>query len=216
MKSRSQIIFRLSLILNLILIIAILLIANNYRCKIFDKVASFKSYNIVMLGDSFTSRGNWNYDLERTDIKNSGKGGSTTSHYVGYLKNAVIKYKPKICFIEGGTNDIGVGIPLSRTFRNYESIVDTLIKYKIEPVLQSTFYVNQPGDSIVNSKIDSLNVFLKNLAEVKNIIFLDLNLDLSENKRLKNEYSKDGVHITEKAYKIWMNEIKKILALKKI
>lgn len=216
MTKINQTIYKLSVILNIIFIVGILLIAYNYRSKIFDKVASFKSYNIVMLGNSFTSRGNWNYDLERTDIKNSGKGGSTTSHYVGYLKNAVIKHKPKICFIEGGTNDIGVGIPLNRTFKNYESIVDTLIKYKIEPVLQSTFYVNQPGDSIVNSKIDSLNVFLKNLAEVKSIIFLNLNSFLSENKRLKNEYSKDGVHINENAYKIWMNEIKKILALKKI
>ena len=209
-------VYKLSIILNIILIVGIILIAYYYRSKIFDKVASFRTYKIVMLGNSFTSRGHWNYDLKRTDIKNSGVGGNTTSQYVGLLKKTVIKYQPEICFIEGGTNDIGLGIPLSRTFKNYESIVDTLLEFKIEPVIQSTFYVNQPGDSVVNSKIDSLNLFLTELASKRNVIFLNMNSLLSENKRLKSEFSKDGVHINDKAYKIWINEIRRILAIKDI
>ena len=208
--------YKLSIILNIILIVGIILIAYYYRSKIFDKVASFRSYNVVMLGNSFTSRGHWNYDLKRIDIKNSGVGGYTTSHYVGMLKKTVIRYKPRICFIEGGTNDVALGIPLIRTFKNYESVIDTLLKYKIEPVIQSTFYVNQPGDSVVNSKIDSLNLFLIELASKRNIIFLNMNSLLSENKRLKSEFSKDGVHINRKAYEIWISEIKRILALKDI
>jgi len=216
MKKGNQLFFRLSLILNIFLIFSIMLIAYKYRAKIYDKFASFRTYNIVMFGNSLTSQGNWNIDLNRTDIKNSGTGGFTSSHFVWIIDGSVLKYNPKICFIEGGINDIGVGIPLSRTYKNYESIVDTLIKHKIEPVLQSTLYVNQPYDSVTNSKVDSLNYFLSNLAAKRNIVFLDLNPYLSENKKLKKEFSKDGVHIKESAYKIWIREINKILEIKGI
>ncbi|HRZ97323.1 MAG TPA: GDSL-type esterase/lipase family protein [Paludibacter sp.] len=216
MRKKSQTIFRISLIINVILILVISIIAFQFSGKIYDKIASFRSCKIVMLGDSFISRGNWNKDLNRTDIKNSGFGGSTTSHYIGMLKSKVIKFEPEICFIIGGTNDISVGIPLSRTYKNFELIVDTLLKYNIEPVLQSTPFVNQPGDSVVNSKIDSLNHFLNQLATNRKIIYLNINTFLSENKRLKSEYSKDGVHINEKAYKIWISHIKKTLVQKGI
>jgi lysophospholipase L1-like esterase len=211
---KKKIFLRFSLILNIILILGILLISYKYREKIYEKIASLRKCNIVMFGDSLTAYGDWNKDLNRVDIRNSGTGGFTTSHFVMTINTSVLKYNPQICFIEGGINDIGVGIPLSRTYKNYESIVDTLLKHKIEPILQSTLYVNYLKDSITNSKVDSLNYFISNLAVKRNIIFLDLNLYLSHNKRLKKEFSKDGVHIKENAYEIWIREIAKILKSK--
>jgi len=216
MKTIKQIFIKFSIILNDVLINYIILIINKLKAKIYDKVASFRTSNIVMFGNSLTAGGKWNADLNRFDIKNSGTVGFTSSHFVWILDSAVIKYKPKICFIEGGINDIGVGIPLSRTYENYELIVDTLIINKIEPVLQSTLYINQPDDSVSNSKVDSLNYFLSNLAAKRKITFLDLNQFLSANKRLKMEYTIDGVHIKKNAYKIWTHEIAKILKNKGI
>jgi lysophospholipase L1-like esterase len=216
MKKRYLVLLKLSLILNIILIIGIILVIYKYQLKIYDKIVSHGPCKIVMFGNSLTAQGNWNEDLNRLDIKNSGKSGFTTSQFVYILYSSVIQYKPEICFIEGGINDIGTGIPLSRTYKNYESIVDTLIKYKIEPVLQSTLYVNQANDSVVNSKVDSLNYFLLKLASKKNVMYLELNPYLSENKRLKKEFSKDGIHLKESAYKIWVREVKKILDLKGI
>jgi len=214
---KNKFIFKISIILNCILIVGILFIGYKLRTKLYDKLASKKSYNIVMFGNSLTAGGKWNYDLNRFDIKNSGTGGFTTSHFVWILKGAVLQYNPKICFIEGGINDIGVGIPLSRTISNYNSIVDTLLKYHIEPVLQSTFYVNYPNDSLtnlMNSKVDSLNNYLSTLANIKGINYLNLNQFLSENGRLKKDLNRDGVHINEIGYKIWTREIEKILKFK--
>jgi len=164
-----------------------------------------------MFGNSLTAEGKWNSELKRFDIKNSGRSGFTSSHFVWILQDAVLKYKPKICFIEGGINDIGTGIPLSRTYENYETIVDILIQHQIEPVLQSTLYVNKPDDSVTNSKVESLNYFLSNLASKRNIIYLDLNQYLSENKKLRIEYTRDGVHLRQSTYKIWAHEIDKII-----
>lgn len=170
-----------------------------------------------MFGNSLTANGKWNRDLNRSDIKNSGNRGFTTSHFVTIIQGAVIQYNPKICFIEGGINDIGLGIPLRRTFNNYKSIVDTLLKYQIEPILQSTIYINYPNDSLTNienSKVDSLNNFLSTLAQEKGITYLDLNKYLSSNGRLRNDLNTDGCHINSSAYKIWTREVDKIIKSK--
>lgn len=174
-----------------------------------------QQYNIVMFGNSITANGKWDKGLTRQDVKNSGTGGFTTSHFVWIIKDQVLKYQPKICFLEGGINDIGVGIPLERIYKNYESLVDTLIRHKIIPVLQSTLYVNFPNNEVENnhhnSMVDSLNIFEKNLSESRRIEYLDLNKFLSKNKKLKMEYTTDGVHVNDEAYRIWYSELKEVL-----
>jgi alpha-glucosidase len=208
--------FKWSLILNIILIILIGAISYKLRFKILDKISSFKNYNIVMFGNSLTAQGKWNAGLNRTDVLNSGTGGFTTSHFVMILNGAVIKHNPKICFIEGGINDIGVGIPLNRTFINYQSLIDTLIAHKIEPIIQSVLYTNTIDDSLTNSLVDSLNIFLRNITYEKRLVFLDLNNKLSKNKKLMKVFTTDGVHINESAYQIWYSAVKEILNRKNI
>jgi lysophospholipase L1-like esterase len=220
---KYRLLLRTSIILNIILILGISIFVFIYRSKICNKIASLHSdifsksmYEIVMYGNSITQMGNWNCDLNRVDVKNSGILGFTTSHFVLYLNKSVIRYRPKICFLEAGINDIQVGIPLSRTFQNYISILDTLIKHNIEPVLQSTLFVCLPEDGIINLKVDSLNHFLEKSAYSRKLEYIDLNMYLSANKRLKAEYTTDGLHLNQKAYKIWANELSLTLKRKRI
>ena len=222
---KINLIFRFSLMLNVISIIGFVFIGYKLRTEIYNKISSQKSYkyNIVMLGSSFTAAGNWKKGLNRIDIKNSGISGYTTSQFDWRLKESVIKYNPKICFIQAGINDIEVGIPLNRTFMNYQSIVDRLIKNKIEPVLQSIFYVNYSSNhffadltNLTNSRVDSLNNYLSTLAIKKGIEYIDLNQYLSVNGKLNKKLSNDGVHINDLGYKIWIREVDKILKTKGI
>lgn len=211
---KDRLFLKISLTINVVLI---LFIGYKLLIKLYDKDTTPESHKIVMFGNSLTAGCNWNHNLNRVDIQNSGSPGFTTSHFVWILKESVLEFKPKICFIEGGINDIGVGIPLQRTFNNYKSIVDTLLKHKIEPVLQSTFYVNYPSDSLnyqYNSQVDSLNILLSSLAKSKGITYINLNPLLSAKGKLREELSKDGVHINETAYKIWAKEIQNTLNLK--
>lgn len=175
---------------------------------------------IVMFGNSLVEGGeNWKGKLSRDDVRSSGKGGFTTSHFVWLLDEQVIKHQPKICFLEGGINDIGVGIPLGRIKQNYQSMVDALLDNNIIPVLQSVLYVNQPEEQDNVSKaqeIDEVNAFLQKMAKSKGIIYIDLNAQLSDNKRLKKEFTTDGIHLTGDAYKIWSDEVKKVLDSKGI
>lgn len=179
-----------------------------------------QSYNIVMFGNSITANGKWDTGLGRADVKNSGTGGFTTSHFVWIIQDQVLTYQPDICFLEGGINDIGVGIPLERIYQNYQSLIDTLLSHKIIPVLQSTLFVNFPDNEKENNHhnqmVENLNTFLQSLAKSRKIEFMDLNQYFSENNRLKIEFTTDGVHLNEAAYKIWYAALEEVLKSKGI
>lgn len=172
--------------------------------------AKQQKVTIVMFGDSIIKGANWNELLGRDDVKNSGFPGFTTSHFVWLIKEHVVDLKPEICFLEGGINDIGVGIPLSRTKENYEKNIDILLKNNIVPVLQSVLYQQNNPQSKV--QVDSLNNYLKAYAKIMQIQYLDINTKLSSDTGLKAQYTVDGTHINQSAYQIWAAEVKVFLA----
>ncbi|WP_282136837.1 GDSL-type esterase/lipase family protein [Seonamhaeicola maritimus] len=165
--------------------------------------------NIVIFGDSLIEEGDWNNLLNRNDIKKRGFRGFTTSHYRWILKDSVLNYSPKVCFISGGINDIGAGIPLKRIKTNYKNLINTFIEKKITLVVQSTLY--QENNAFSKSMVDSLNTFLIDYCQNNKIEFLDINSRLSSNRGLKKEFSRDGTHLNESAYIIWAEEIKSAL-----
>lgn len=214
---KMQTLLILSLILNLFLAAVFALAAYRYRHEISKKLTSRKTYTVVMFGNSLTSHGNWTRELNRNDVRNAGTAGYNTYNLLQAVDKHVIRHKPKICFVEGGINDLGLGVPVEDIAKNFRLIVDKLQKNNIEPVLQSTLYVHYPWkitNKTTNAQVDSLNNFLSNLAIEKNINFLDLNIRLTENGLLKKEYHVDGLHLNEKAYKIWAEEVNKVLKTK--
>ena len=211
MKSKK--LFLLSISLNGLFVLLFVFISIKYKEKIIEAMINKKGTSeIVMFGNSITAKGDWNNLLNRNDIKNSGIDGYTTSHFVLLIKSHVFNFKPKICFLEGGINDIVVGIPLKRIKSNYTELIDGLIKNNIIPVVQSTLYQeNNPQSKI---QVDSLNDFLVSYCKANNIIYLDINSKLSTRSGLKAEYSLDGTHINKEAYKVWAKEIEVVLESK--
>jgi alpha-glucosidase len=176
-----------------------------------------RQYRIIMFGNSLIENGgDWAKRLNQADVRNSGRGGFTTSHFVWLLNDHVIKYKPKICFLEGGINDIGAGIPLERIKQNYQSMIDTLLAHHIRPVLNAVLYTNQPGQPEDRKRnadmIDDINTYLRKLSQENNIPMIDLNPQLSNDRTLASRYTTDGVHLTEKAYAIWVQAIQNVLS----
>lgn len=168
-----------------------------------------QSGKIVMFGNSIIRQANWGKLLNRNDVINSGFSGFTTSHFVWLLKDHVIAYHPSICFLEGGINDIGVGIPLRRIKKNYKSIIDTLRANHITTVVHSVLY--QRNNPTSKRTIDRLNKFLMAYSKKRNCIYLDINSKLCDKKELKKEYAKDNTHINDAAYAVWASMIKPIL-----
>lgn len=163
---------------------------------------------IVMYGNSITNQGDWNAVLKNYDVTNWGIPGYTTGQLVWTIKN-LVKLKPVICFIEGGINDLYLGIPPERIYENHVIALQEFKKNNIIPVMQSIIFTQ--SDVKRNKIICKLNVKLKKYCEENNFDFIDLNQFLSSNNALKQENSKDGVHITQAAYQPWGLEVIKIL-----
>jgi lysophospholipase L1-like esterase len=207
--------YKFSLLLNAVFILVFLFIAYWKKEKILETINP-QRYSIIMVGHSLTGGCQWDKELNRSDIKNTAKGGASTYNFRQFVFEEVVIRRPKICFIDGGMNDIVYGIPNSRIYANYEMMVDTLLKYNIIPVLQSTLYCYRPNDSITNNYVDSVNIFLSDLALKKKIHYINHNRYLSKDGRLDPKYTIDGYHINDAANKIWAREVQKVLNEEKI
>ncbi len=173
--------------------------------------------NVVMLGDSHTYLAHWNELLDRGDIANRGINSDNTGGYVNRL-NEVLKINPRICFIEGGINDIEKDIPREETIKNLSSIIDSLQKYNITPVFTKVFYVTKkyPLSAAINKKIKELNTEMDKITTLKHIRVIDLNPLLTDGEYLNPNFSIDGIHLLGKGYLIWRDEVLKILTQEKI
>jgi lysophospholipase L1-like esterase len=167
------------------------------------------SPRIVMLGDSITAGGNWTSLLNRRDVLNQGVSGDRTGDVLARMEK-VVRVQPKYCFIMIGINDILRGQPVDRIFDNYRKIIDGLIKGGIIPIIQSTLHLAGPDPQ--NKSVEALNTKIKQLAEERKILFLDLNRRLAPNKQLLPAFTNDGLHLNKAGYQAWKDELAKVLA----
>ncbi len=174
--------------------------------------------DIVMLGNSLTYRISWNELLVRDDIANRGIGSDITAGFIRRI-NFVLNVKPKICFIEGGVNDLAKNIQNEIIIENLNTIIDTLQINNVKPVLTTVTLVTKTykDSKNFNLKIKKLNTQIAKLAISKKIDLIDLNPQLTDGDFLRSENSiVDGIHFTSKAYEVWREEILKILIQEKI
>ena len=164
-----------------------------------------------MLGNSITEYGgDWNARLGRIDVRNSGQGGYTTGQLIWMIDSCVLKPHPRYCFTLAGINDITLGIPVERIFKNYQNIIDTLMVNGIQPIVQSTLY--QTGNTTGNQKVAYLNTLLENYCIGKNIDFIDLNQFMSDRHGLMPEYTTDGTHLSERGYEVWSGKLRQVIS----
>ncbi|MBI5473669.1 MAG: GDSL family lipase [Ignavibacteriae bacterium] len=168
--------------------------------------------DIVMLGNSLTEWVEWNELLGRQNIVNRGIAGDITSGYLHRL-DLVYKLRPKICFIEGGINDLYAEVPVDVVFENYTQIVESLRANGIIPIIQSTLFVSPKWHDAKekNKEVAELNARLHAYATQKQMQFVDLNKRMSENNLLRDEFTYDGVHLTAAGYSVWGEEVEKVL-----
>ena len=176
--------------------------------------------NIVMLGNSLTEGGQWDKILNRTDVANRGIGSDVTEGYIHRI-NDVFDLQPKICFIEGGVNDLARDIPPETITRNLAALIDTLRSENIIPVLNAVTYVAGNYKAIdppaFNSSIKNLNNAIRALAKEKKVKLINLNGKITDGKYLLKKYTvADGIHYTADTYAVWEKEILKIVSKLKI
>lgn len=182
------------------------------------RVALFAVYrtpqaDIVMLGNSLTEWVDWNELLGRTDIANRGIASDITYGYLQRMEY-VLTLSPKICFIEGGINDIYANVPVSVVFEHVVKVVERLRAKNIIPVITSTLYTSPKWHSAVekNNEVAELNSRLAAYAQKNSIEFINLIPLMTTNDLLRDELTYDGLHLNADGYRIWGNEVEKVLA----
>jgi lysophospholipase L1-like esterase len=182
-----------------------------------------KQADIVMLGNSLTHGANWNELVGRPNIVERGIVSDVTEGMLNRLDH-VINLNPKIVFILAGLNDIYQWIPVEQIYANYVRILTQLQAKGITPVIQSTLYAGKrwgadwnitPADNNGrNNEVDKLNRLLKNYAKRLNITYIDLIPKMSRLHFMKEELTHDGLHLNAAGFKIWGNEVEKVLRKK--
>ena len=158
-----------------------------------------------MIGDSLLAQENWNSLLKRNDLKNDAFGGAITQQILWNIERGQLLSNPKIVVIDGGINDLLSGVPTQRVFKNYQKIIEILRKENIHIIAHLVLYTVDNEE--INKEVFILNYLLKEYFESQKVEFVDMNLQLSDNKKLKSNYSIDGIHLRKEAYKIWANEL---------
>ncbi len=185
----------------------------NYTIQtdVFDAYKTARA-EVVMLGDSLTAWVDWSELLDRRSIANRGIAGDITSGYLHRMEQ-VYRLKPKLCFVEGGINDLYVNVPVNEAFVNYAKIVEGLRSHTIIPIIQSTLFVSPKWHDAIgkNMEVAELNSLLEAYAAANSIEFINLNATMSGNNQLHEALTYDGVHLTAKGYALWGIEVDRAL-----
>lgn len=165
------------------------------------------------MGDSLIEYFDWAERFPQYEVFNLGIAGETVRGLSARLGKILEKVKdPDFVFLMSGINSLAMGEDnISGTFR---SIVRTL--HQAFPSAQICIQSLLPVrfSSLDNEDIRNLNASLRHLAAEEGVCYLDLHtLFVDQEKRLIGRYLlEDGVHVSDEGYRIWAEEIEKLLA----
>jgi lysophospholipase L1-like esterase len=162
----------------------------------------------LMLGDSLTFRNDWSTMLGRS-VLNHGIDGDTTYGVLHRLEHINLTAVERVVLMIG-INDIAQGETAADIFERYVMIIEYFLDRRIPLFVQSTLYVSADfyDYKSFNDEVDTLNVLVRQYAAQRDFVFLDINRHLSYNGALKRDCTHDGVHLNQKAYALWAQQLK--------
>lgn len=184
------------------------------REKLYQGLKS-QQVDVVFFGNSITEGGPW-HELfgAKYKIANRGIGGDNTFGMKARIAD-VVKTKPKMIFLMMGINDIGRGQATSWTLKNYEEIIQIIKKQspKTKIYLQSTLPLNDKVlkyDYLLGKEemIRALNTGIEELSQKYKLQYVNVKEVLADDYVLKENYTKDGIHLTTDAYLAWAKYLK--------
>ncbi len=179
---------------------------------------STPSGGIVLVGDSITQEFCIHEMLfnNRLPISNRGIGGDTAKGILNRIGCSIIELNPSIVFLLIGTNDMA---DINYTMKSLVDTIEEIVRKSFEKLPNVTFYilsvlpVNSGIDSATvgkrtNEEIKILNDEINNLAKRNNAHYIDIFTLLKDNDgNLRNELTRDGLHLNPQGYRIFLDAI---------
>jgi lysophospholipase L1-like esterase len=179
------------------------------RIKVFRE-QPLQLHDIVFLGNSITEQGgDWGERLTKDHVKNRGIAGDVTDGVLARL-GEVVYVKPPAVFIEIGINDLfNPTLTPERTANNIIRIADTIKKYSPRTRIFVQTIFPTKNDFLV-FKISKTNDLLRNYKKKRPYTLIETHpLFADEADLMKKDLTKDGVHLNEKGYAVWVNYLRK-------
>ena len=177
----------------------------NHRYDSF-KVLSVTDNNIVFIGNSITNMHEWWEAFGDANVVNRGVSGAVTDEALDNIE-AIAAGKPKKVFIMIGTNDLGTA-GLNTTEHVLQNVTLMVERFqKTSPTTQLYIQSILPSGLRDQALQQATNTALKALCTEKGITYIDLWDDLMGVATNANGLSKDKLHLTANAYKIWCDKI---------
>ena len=166
---------------------------------------------ICFFGDSITFGGKWREWIGNDAVTNRGIGGDTAWGLMARV-DEVTEGKPAKIFILIGVNDLSWGEKTVQEDAVQVAILIDTIKRQTPATtifLQSVLpIIDGKVDKCSNAEIDSMNVELKKIARDKQVTWINLvPYFKDENGQLKESFTREGLHLTEPAYREWLTVI---------
>ena len=170
---------------------------------------------LLFIGDSLIEFFDWQERFPKNSVYNMGVAGETVEGLYSRLQVLYTQLDtPDAIFIMSGINNLAMGH--KKFITTYHKIVRGLKKQYKSPKIpkifvQSLLPVLFPW--ISNEEIKGVNLQLKKMADAEKVGYLDIySLFLDPEGRTIADYLlEDGVHVSQKGYNVWSNEIVKHL-----
>ncbi len=185
------------------------------RATLFEKLPVYED-DIIFIGNSITNGGEWAELFNDKRIKNRGISGDICMGVYDRL-NPILDGKPSKIFLLIGINDISRGTPADTIVEGTAKILNKINcrSPQTKVYLQSILPVNDHfgmfgGHTQHWEMIRPLNESLKELAESKDIVFVDLfsHFISCENDKMDIRYTNDGLHLVGEGYIKWVEVVK--------
>lgn len=165
---------------------------------------------MVFVGDKLTEAGSWSDWLPDVEVVNQGRAGDTTADVLDRLDD-VIAAQPSVVVLLIGTNDLSHRASVEQVVRGNEEIL-----FKLRHELPQTRLVVQsvlPRELERAEDIHQVNIHLRQFAPSVKAEFVDLFALLADDQGvLRQEYSRDGVALSDAGYEVWLDALRPVLA----
>lgn len=198
--------------------------ANTYTPYYHQRASHFATLpvdnnDIIFLGNSLSDNGLWNEMFDNPDIKNRGIIGDIVQG-ISDRVSFVTKGKPQKIFLLIGVNDVSHHLTADSIVTAVEKLV---VKIKTESpetelYLQSWLPINNDFKrykNMIGKEMTILhgNVLLEQVARRQNVTWINLFPVFADRDcKLTKELTNDGLHLNEKGYKMWRDEVAKYVA----